>query len=80
MSTKPNTLSDLGFFVILARQPSLAAAAQQLGVTPPNVSRRLAALEQRLGLRLLNRTTRRLSLTIEGQAYLQKGEQILLDL
>lgn len=75
-----NTLSDLAFFVVLARQPSLAAAAQQLGITPPNVSRRLAALEQRLGLRLLNRTTRRLSLTIEGQSYLEKGEQILLDL
>lgn len=75
-----NTLSDLAFFVVLARQPSLAAAAQVLGVTPPNVSRRLAALEKRMGLRLLNRTTRRLSLTAEGQRYLDKGEQILLDL
>jgi LysR family transcriptional regulator, transcriptional activator for dmlA len=75
-----NTVSDLAFFVVLARQPSLAAAAQEMGITPPNVSRRLAALEKRLGLRLLNRTTRRLSLTAEGQRYLHEGEQILRDL
>lgn len=75
-----NIVSDLAFFVALARQPSLAAAAQDLGITPPNVSRRLAALEKRLGLKLLNRTTRRLSLTAEGQRYLQEGEQILRDL
>ena len=75
-----NTVSDLAFFVALARQPSLAAAAQDMGITPPNVSRRLAALEKRLGLRLLYRTTRRLSLTAEGQRYLNEGEQILRDL
>jgi len=75
-----NTVSDLAFFIVLARQPSLAAAAQEMGITPPNVSRRLAALEKRLGLRLLNRTTRRLSLTAEGQRYLAEGEQILRDL
>lgn len=75
-----NTVSDLAFFVVLARQPSLAAAAQELGITAPNVSRRLAALERRLGLRLLNRTTRRLSLTAEGQRYLDEGERILQDL
>lgn len=74
------TLSDLAFFVMLARQRSLAAAAQALGVTPPNVSRRLAGLEARLGVRLLNRTTRRLSLSEAGQRYLAVGEQILNDL
>ena len=57
-----NDAPDLAFFSLLARQPSLAAAAQIIGVTPPAVSRRLAALEKRLGVRLLNRTTRRLSL------------------
>lgn len=72
--------TDLGFFSLLARQPSLAAAAQALGVTPPAVSRRLAALETRLGVRLLNRTTRRLSLTPEGERYLEDGEQILRDI
>lgn len=71
---------DLAFFSLLARQPSLAAAALLLGVTPPAVSRRLAALEARLGVRLLNRTTRRLSLTPEGERYLEDGEQILRDI
>ena len=72
--------ADLLFFSALARQPSLAAAAQQLGVTPPAVSRRLAALEARLGVRLLNRTTRRVSLTAEGERYLEEGERILRDI
>ncbi len=72
--------SDLQFFTLLARQPTLVAAAQALGVTPPAVSRRLAALEKRLGVRLLNRTTRRLSLTPEGERYQADGEQILRDL
>lgn len=72
--------SDLAFFSLLARQPSLAAAAQALDVTPPAVSRRLAALEKRLGVRLLNRTTRRLSLTPEGERYLEDGESILRDI
>jgi DNA-binding transcriptional LysR family regulator len=72
--------ADLAFFSLLARHPSLAAAAQELGVTPPAVSRRLAALERRLGVRLLNRTTRRLSLTPEGERYLEEGERLLRDI
>lgn len=71
---------DLTFFAILAQQPSLAAAAAQLGLSPPAVSRRLAALERRLGVRLLNRTTRRLSLTPEGERYAQDGGRILADI
>ncbi len=69
--------SDLAFFALLARSASLAAAAAELGVTPPAVSRRLAALEARLGVRLLNRTTRRQSLTPEGERYLDEGGRIL---
>ncbi len=72
--------SDLAFFVRLAQHPTLAAAAQDLGVTPPAVSRRLAALERRLGVRLLNRTTRRQSLTPEGERYLEEGRRILADI
>jgi len=72
--------SDLAFFSVLARQPSLVAAAQALGITPPAVSRRLAALETRLGVRLLNRTTRRVSLTAGGERYLEDGERILRDI
>jgi DNA-binding transcriptional LysR family regulator len=75
-----DTVSDLSFFVQLARQGSLAATAQQLGVTPPTVSKRLAALELRLGVRLLNRTTRRVSLTAEGEAYLADGSRLLAEL
>ncbi|MFZ2852487.1 MAG: LysR family transcriptional regulator, partial [Rhodocyclaceae bacterium] len=51
-----NDVSDLAFFVRIVQCGSLAATAQELGVTPPPVSRRLAALERRLGVRLLNRT------------------------
>lgn len=62
------------------KEGSLAAAAQQMGVTPPAVSRRLAQLEQRLGVRLLNRTTRRISLTPEGETYLLEGARVLAEL
>ncbi|MEO6292744.1 MAG: LysR family transcriptional regulator, partial [Burkholderiaceae bacterium] len=55
-----NAFSDLDFFGLLMKEGSLAAAAQQMGVTPPAASRRLAQLERRLGARLLNRTTRRI--------------------
>lgn len=73
-------MPDLNFFSILARQPSLAAASLELGVTPPAVSRRLAQLERRLGVRLLNRTTRRASLTPEGERYLEEGSRILREI
>ena len=73
-------VSDLAFFSLLIRKGSLAAAAQELGVTPPSISKRLAALEGRLRVRLLNRTTRRISLTPEGETYLSEGERITADL
>ncbi|WP_019644488.1 LysR family transcriptional regulator [Novispirillum itersonii] len=75
-----DTPSDLAFFATLARHGTLAAAAQDLGITAPAVSRRLSALEARLGVRLLNRTTRRQSLTAEGERYLTEGRRILGDL
>lgn len=71
---------DLNLFALVARNRNLAAAARELGVTPPAVSKRLAQLEQRLGVRLVNRTTRRLSLTPEGELYLANGSRILDDL
>lgn len=71
---------DLAFFAILAHQPSLAAAAETLNLSAPAVSRRLAALERRLGVRLMNRTTRRLSLTPEGQRYADEAVRILADI
>ena len=75
-----DTFSDLAFFILLVKRGSLAGAAQQLGLTPSAASKRLAALEARLGVRLLNRTTRRLSVTPEGEAYLDQGGRILAEL
>lgn len=72
--------SDLNLFALVARHRNLAAAARELGVTPPSISKRLAQLEKRLGVRLVNRTTRRLSLTAEGEIYLANGSRILDDL
>ncbi|RQO38448.1 LysR family transcriptional regulator [Herminiimonas sp. KBW02] len=73
-------ISDLAFFALLVKRGSLAAAAQELGVTPPSVSKRLAALETRLRVRLLNRTTRRISLTPEGEIYLADGARLVTEL
>jgi len=68
---------DLSFFHLLANKGSLAATARELGVTPPAVSKRLTALEARLGIRLVNRTTRSMSLTSEGELYFAHAARIL---
>jgi DNA-binding transcriptional LysR family regulator len=68
------------FFVLVARHGSLAAAARAIDLTPPAATKRLAALESRLGVRLLNRTTRSLSLTSEGETYLRHATRILADI
>nr|WP_052170636.1 LysR substrate-binding domain-containing protein [Massilia sp. JS1662] len=73
-------LSDLEFFSQLVKHGSLAALARELGVTPPAITGRLAQLEKRLGVRLLNRTTRRISVTHEGEIYLATGTRILAEL
>ncbi|ORM69854.1 LysR family transcriptional regulator [Pantoea rwandensis] len=69
---------DLAFFVRVAALESLTAAARELGLSLPAVSKRLSLLEQRLGVQLLRRTTRRLELTAEGKRYLE-GARPLLD-
>lgn len=73
-------VSDLEFFVQLVKQGSLAALAREQGLTPPAISMRLAQMEKRLGVRLLNRTTRRLSVTHEGEVYLATGGRLLAEL
>ena len=72
--------SHLEFFVLLARHRSLSAAARALDLTPPAATKRLAQLEARLGVRLVNRTTRTSSLTPEGETYLHYATRILADL
>lgn len=69
--------ADLPFFSTLAAAGSLSAAARELGVTTPAVSKRLAQMESRLGLALVTRTTRRMGLTPEGELYLQQARRIL---
>jgi len=75
-----NAVSDIAFFLEVVKAGSLSGAAQELGVTTAAVSRRLAQLETRLGIRLLNRTTRRSTVTHEGEVYLEEGKRILGDL
>ncbi len=71
---------DLEFFSVLATSGSLNAAGRSLGITTAAVSRRLAQMESRLGLALVTRTTRRMSLTPEGELYLEHARRILDDL
>lgn len=65
-------------FVCIADQGSLTSAARTLGSSLPAVVRTLAALETHLGVRLFNRTTRRISLTAEGRNYLANCRQLLI--
>src|SRR5260221_5950535 len=59
---------------------SLSAAARELGLSPALVSRNLAALEARLGVRLINRTTRSLHLTDEGASYYEACARLLAEI
>ncbi|MBL8424833.1 MAG: LysR family transcriptional regulator [Candidatus Accumulibacter phosphatis] len=72
--------TELGFFVALASCGSLSAAARDLGITTAAVSKHLAQLETRIGLTLINRTTRRMSLTPEGEVFLEHARRILSDI
>ena len=72
--------ADLGFFSVLASSGSLGYAARELGITTAAVSKRLAQIEERLGISLVNRTTRRMSLTPEGEVYLEHARKILSEI
>ncbi len=72
--------ADLGFFSTLASAASLSAAARELGVTTPAVSKHLAQMEARVGVLLVNRSTRRMSLTPEGEIYLAHARRILAEI
>ncbi len=64
-------------FVTVADARSFAQAAHRLGISPAQMSKLVARLEDRLGARLLNRTTRDLSLTDVGRAYLERGRALI---
>lgn len=69
--------SDFAFFRLLARSASFTDAARSLSMTPSAVSRRLHAIESRLGTELVLRNTRSMRLTPQGERYLEAAETIL---
>ncbi len=73
-------LTSLTAFVRVAESGGFSAAAQRLNISVTMVSNHVKALEERLGARLFNRTTRRVSLTDTGRAYLERATQILTEL
>ena len=73
-------LKQLETFAAVVARGSLSAAAQADGVAPAVIGRRIDALEARLGVKLLIRTTRRLTLTFEGEAFLEDCHRILNDI
>lgn len=77
---KMDQLKQIESFVSIASRGSLSAAARAEGVTPAVMGRRLDALEERLGVKLMVRTTRSITLTFEGSAFLEDCQRILNDL
>ncbi len=72
--------ADLGFFSTLVASGSLSAAARELGITTSAVSKHLAQMEERLGVALVHRTTRRMAMTPEGEICLEHGRRILSEI
>ena len=72
-------LRDLQLFCIVARRSSFIAAATETGISPAHVSKRIAMLETALGVKLFMRTTRRVSITSDGEAAFQWAQKILDD-
>lgn len=72
--------ADLGFLVALSGSGSLSATARDLGLSKAAVSKRLASIEGRTGVTLVSRTTRRMSLTPEGEAVVERARTILAEM
>ena len=72
--------SDLRVFVRVMDRGSFSSAASDLGLTPSAVSKLMSRLEDRLGVRLLERSTRRLALTPEGETFLARARRIVADI
>ncbi len=75
-----DSLAEMSVFSRVVATGSLSAAARELGLSAAMVSRRLAALEARLGVRLINRTTRSLHLTDEGATYYENCSRLLSEI
>lgn len=74
-----DSLNAMEVFVRVVQSGSFSEAARTLSLTPSAVSKQVSRLEDRLGARLINRTTRRLGLTEEGQAFFERAQRILTD-
>ena len=74
-----DTLTAMRLYCAVVENGSLAAASRSLGISPSVVSKQLSRLEDRLGARLLNRTTRRISVTEVGSAYFDRCKRIVAD-
>jgi LysR family transcriptional regulator, transcriptional activator for dmlA len=72
--------AELGFLVALSGSGSMSATARDLGISKAAVSKRLAAIESRTGVALVRRTTRRMSMTPEGEAVVERARRILGDI
>ena len=72
--------TEMALFVEVADRGSLGAAAEALGLSNPAATRYLASLEERLQVRLVERNTRRLYLTSEGQDFLERARHVLTEL
>lgn len=70
-------LDSLRIFVITQRKGSLSAAGRSLSLSPATISRRISALEEELGVQLVDRTSRNLKMTEAGQAFLGRAEAVL---
>jgi DNA-binding transcriptional LysR family regulator len=79
-AARGDRLKQLESFVAIATRGGLTAAAKAEGVAPAIMGRRLDALEERLGVKLLVRTTRRIALTHEGSAFLEDCQRLLVEL
>lgn len=75
-----NRSADMEIFIRVVELGSFSAAARAFEMTPSAVSKLIKRLETRLGVRLLNRSTRQLQLTVEGQSYFQQAVQIVSDI
>jgi len=75
-----DSFAEIGVFTRVVDAHSFTSAARSLGLTPSGVSRAISRLERRLGVRLLQRTTRSLSLTDDGAAYYERCKKILVEL